>query len=180
MVAPVYDFFLGRRFPDHLARLTKLPVKGLLLDAGGGTGRISIHFHTATRKVVVSDLSFPMLVQAKRKRNLLLVQSCAERLPFEKDTFDRVLVVDALHHFYDQRQAVREIIRVLKPGGRLVIEEPDIHLFAVKIVALLENILKMNSRFLSSQEISSIISDSGLNPRIEKTKNFRTWIIADK
>lgn len=180
MVAPIYDFFLGGKFPHHLIRLLKLPSKGLLLDAGGGTGRVSIHFRSLAKNVVVSDLSFPMLFQACSKKKLFSVQSHAERLPFRDNTFDRILVVDALHHFCDQEQSIRDLIRVLKPAGRMVIEEPDINLFPVKIVALLEKILGMQSRFLSSVEICSIISKNGLNPRTEKTKNFRTWVVADK
>jgi ubiquinone/menaquinone biosynthesis C-methylase UbiE len=180
IVAPFYDYFLGRRFPHHLAHLLKIPAKGLLLDAGGGTGRVSVHFQTLAGKVVVSDLSFPMLFQARRKGGIFPVQSHAERLPFGNDTFERILVVDALHHFCDQGQAIQDLIRVLKPRGRMVIEEPDINLFAVKIVALAERFLKMQSRFLSSSEICRIISQNGLNPRIEKTKNFRTWVVADK
>jgi ubiquinone/menaquinone biosynthesis C-methylase UbiE len=180
LIAPFYDYFLGRKFPYHPARLLKLPSKGFLLDAGGGTGRVSVHFNTLAGKVVVSDLSFPMLFQASRKRGIIPVQSHTEQLPFGNESFDRILVVDALHHFCDQRQAVRELIRVLKPGGRMVIEEPDINLFPVKIVALLENLFRMQSLFLSSSEICRMISQNGLNPRTEKTKNFRTWIVADK
>jgi ubiquinone/menaquinone biosynthesis C-methylase UbiE len=180
VVAPFYDYFLGGRFPHQLARLLKLPANGLLLDAGGGTGRVSVHFQALAGKIVVSDLSFPMLFQARRKGGILPIQSHTERLPFGNETFDRILVVDALHHFCDQKQAVRELIRVLKPGGRMVIEEPDINLFAVKMVALLENLLRMQSRFLSSSEICHIISQNGLNPKTEKTKNFRTWVVAEK
>ena len=180
MVAPFYDFFLGRSFPHHLASLLKLPTKGLLLDAGGGTGRISFHFRSLAKKVVVSDLSFPMLVQARHKKSLFSVQSHAEQLPFDDNTFDRIVVVDALHHFCDQGQAIQDLIRVLKPGGRMVIEEPDITLFAVKIVAFLENFFRMQSRFLSSSEICRIVSQYGLNPGTEKTKNFRTWVVVDK
>lgn len=180
MVAPVYDYFLGRRYPRHLERLLKLSAGGLLLDSGGGTGRVSVNFQHLFKKVVISDLSFPMLFQAKRKGGILPVQSHAERLPFGNETFDRILVVDALHHFCNQEQAIREMIRVLKPGGRIVIEEPDINLFAVKIVALLENLFKMQSRFLHSSEICRIIIQEGLNARTEKTQNFRTWVVADK
>ncbi|OQY37129.1 MAG: hypothetical protein B6243_01300, partial [Anaerolineaceae bacterium 4572_5.2] len=61
-----------------------------------------------------------------------------ERFPFPDNSFDRALVVDALHHFHNQEQAIAELVRVLKKGGRLVIEEPDIHRFAIKLVALAE------------------------------------------
>ena len=180
MVAPYYDFFLGRRFPHRLAGLLKLPSRGYLLDAGGGTGRVSVHFRSFCKGVVVSDLSFPMLFQARNKKNLSSVQGHAEKLPFSSNTFDRIVVVDALHHFCDQEQAIRDLVRVLKPKGRMVIEEPDINLFPVKMVALMEKVSGMQSRFLSSKEICSIISEIGLNPRTEKTKNFRTWVVADK
>jgi ubiquinone/menaquinone biosynthesis C-methylase UbiE len=180
IIAPFYDYFLSRRFPRHLARLLKLPAKGLLLDAGGGTGRVSVHFRHLAKDIVVSDLSFPMLLQAERKKKLFPVQNIVERLPFNDNTFDRIIVVDALHHFSDQKQAIRDLIRVLSPGGRMVIEEPDINLLAVKMVAVMEKILRMQSRFLCSSEICHIISENGLNPKTEKTKNFRTWIVADK
>jgi ubiquinone/menaquinone biosynthesis C-methylase UbiE len=180
IVAPFYDYFLSRRFPRHLACLLKLPTKGFLLDAGGGTGRVSVHLKPLAKDIVVSDLSFPMLLQAWRKKKLFSVQNFVEWLPFNDNTFDRIIVVDALHHFSDQGQAIRDLIRVLKPGGRMVIEEPDINLLAVKMVAIMEKILRMQSQFLCSSEISYIISEYGLNPRIEKTKNFRTWIVVDK
>jgi len=130
--------------------------------------------------VIVMDLSFPMLVQASHKKRLLSIQGHAERLPFGDNCFDRILVVDALHHFCDQSQAIRDLIRVLKPGGRMVIEEPDINLFVVKIIALIERVLRMQSRFLSSSQICRIISQTGLIPGTEKTKHFRTWIVVDK
>jgi ubiquinone/menaquinone biosynthesis C-methylase UbiE len=180
IVAPFYDYFLSRRFPRHLADLLNLPTKGLLLDAGGGTGRVSVHFRSLAQDIVVSDLSLPMLLQARRKKKIFSVQSFTEWLPFNDSTFDRIMVVDALHHFTDQKQAIRDLIRVLKPGGRMAIEEPDINLLAVKMVAVMEKILRMQSRFLCSSEISHIISELGLYPRIKKTKNFRTWIVVDK
>jgi ubiquinone/menaquinone biosynthesis C-methylase UbiE len=180
IVAPFYDFFLGRRFPRDLARLLKLPAEGLLLDAGGGTGRVSVHFRLLAQRIVVNDISYPMLFQAKRKGDLFPVQSYVERLPFGDNVFDRIIVVDAFHHFDDQEQAISNLIRVLKPGGRMVIEEPDINLFVIKIIAIMEKILKMQSTFLSSLKISRLICENGLIPRIERTKNFRTRIVVDK
>jgi ubiquinone/menaquinone biosynthesis C-methylase UbiE len=180
IVAPFYDFFLGRWFPRDLAHLLRLPAKGLLLDAGGGTGRVSVHLQSLVKNVLVSDISFPMLVQAKRKGDLYPVQSNVERLPFGDNIFDRIVVVDSLHHFSDQEQAISDLIRVLKPRGRMVIEEPDINLFVVKIVALMERFLRMQSSFLSSSKICEILKKNDLNPRVKKTKNFRTWIVVDK
>ena len=58
-------------------------------------------------------------------------------------------MVDALHHVIHQGQTAREMYRVLKPGGRIVIEEPDIRKFGVKLIAVAEKLLLMRSHFLS-------------------------------
>ena len=47
-------------------------------------------------------------------------------------------MVDALHHVADQEATIRELWRLLKPGGRIIIEEPDIRRFEVKLLALIE------------------------------------------
>ena len=68
-------------------------------------------------------------------------------------------MVDALHHVLDQQQTGNELWRVLTPGGRLVIVEPDIHKFSVKMLALGEKMLLMRSHFLSGEEIGRLYSE---------------------
>jgi demethylmenaquinone methyltransferase/2-methoxy-6-polyprenyl-1,4-benzoquinol methylase len=179
-IAPLYDGIMGPGHPKRLRRALNLPTEGSLLDAGGGTGRISFHLVRHVSHVVICDLSFPMLVQARRKCGLMPVKAHAEKLPFPDHSFDRVLVVDALHHFCDQICALTDLLRVLKPGGRLLIEEPDIESFPVKLVALMERMLRMNSRFLSQKSLRRIIESLGVSPRFEKGPIFRFWMIIDK
>jgi demethylmenaquinone methyltransferase/2-methoxy-6-polyprenyl-1,4-benzoquinol methylase len=50
-----------------------------------------------------------------------LVQAKAEALPLPDSSFDLVLISDAWHHFVDQNGAVSEVVRVLRPAGRLYI-----------------------------------------------------------
>ena len=68
-------------------------------------------------------------------------------------------MIDALHHVINQRQTGKELWRVLAPGGRLVIVEPDIHKFSVKMLALGEKLLLMRSHFLTGEEIGSLFSE---------------------
>jgi ubiquinone/menaquinone biosynthesis C-methylase UbiE len=108
-----------------------------VLDIGCGTGR-----HTAAAyrfpdiTVIGSDLSFDDVLQARNR--LVFHDRCGEHgggrwllsaadmtcLPFEDAGFDLVICSEVLEHILDEQTAVREIMRVLKPGGTLVVSVP--------------------------------------------------------
>ena len=178
-VAPIYDHLAGKPDKSRYQRLLKLPCKGLLLDAGGGTARISSHLRNLIGQVVVSDLSHRMLRQAGKK-NIACVESRVDQLPFPDKTFDRILVVDALHHFNDQTRAIRELLRILKCGGRMAIEEYDLNHKGVKLLALAEKFMGMGSVFLKPSKIRDMIRANGIEAKIENPSRFTAWIIADK
>jgi demethylmenaquinone methyltransferase/2-methoxy-6-polyprenyl-1,4-benzoquinol methylase len=69
-------------------------------------------------------------------------------------------MVDALHHVVDQGKTARELFRLLTPGGRIAVIEPDIHKPVVKIVALGEKMLLMRSHFLDGKKIVALFTDS--------------------
>lgn len=91
-----------------------------------------------------------------------------------------MVVVDAQHHFCNQRQAVGDLLRVLKPGGRLVIEEPDIRRLVVKFVALGEKVALMRSHFYSVEQIRDMVTEHGLIGSIKRDGIFIAWIMIDK
>lgn len=180
LLAPVYDLFMPEPDLERLRRLLRLPAPGRMLEAGGGTGRVASDLLPLVGTLVVNDLSAPMLQRAKAKGPLCPVQSYVERLPFADGSFSRVLAIDALHHFNDHQVAVREMIRVLAVGGRLVIEEPNIERFPVKLVALVEKLGRMTSNFLQTEEIRSLVEAQGLDPEIACFRDFATCVVADK
>jgi ubiquinone/menaquinone biosynthesis C-methylase UbiE len=180
LIASIYDRFIGIQDHEYLQELLKLPTDGWMLDAAGGTGRVSQQFSLMSGNLVVCDLSQKMLIKAQEKGNLLPVRSHIERLPFPDKTFDRILVVDSFHHFCDQQEAISDMLRVLKPGGRMVIEEPDIHHFAVKLVAVAEKLLLMRSHFYTIGQIKNMVLDHNVNVSIEYDGRFTAWIIIDK
>jgi len=179
-LARIYDHFAGRPNLTVLRDLLGLPIRGWMLDDGGGTGRASYPFLSEVGRIVVVDASFPMLRAARRKDRLLAVKSLAEGLPFSDKCFERILVVDAFHHFHDARRSIGELSRVLKQGGRLVIEEPDLRRRAVKAVALAERLLLMKSRFFLPLSILRMLKEGGLSARLAASDRFRVWIVADK
>jgi ubiquinone/menaquinone biosynthesis C-methylase UbiE len=179
-LAPIYDRVIPPSDPERLRERLRLPVAGRLLDAGGGTGRATQALHGLVDEIVISDLSRPMLSQAQGKGDVRPVQAHAECLPFPAESFDRIVVVDALHHFCDQREAIGNLLRVLKPGGRLVIEEPDIQRLVVKLVAVAEKLALMRSHFYSAEQIRSMIAAHGLAAEISTDQVFTSWVVVDK
>jgi len=180
IVARVYDRLMLPADPDRLRDLLQLPAPVNLLDAGGGTGRASIPLRPLVNRLVISDLSMGMLRQAGKTRGLSAVRAHAERLPFPDAGFERILVVDALHHFCDASEALGDLLRVLKPGGRLVIEEPNIRRFAVRLVALAERLALMGSRFYTAGEIVAMVKTHGLSGRIHSPDGLIFWVVVEK
>lgn len=180
ILAPFYDRAIAPPDPDRLAGLLRLPAGGWLLDAGGGTGRVSALLGGRAGRLVISDLSAPMLAQAQAKGIACPVQAHVRRLPFADGHFDRVVVVDALHHFANQVEAVFELARVLRPGGRIVIEEPDIRRAGVKLMALGEKMALMGSHFHPPQHIGLMLTGAGLAAQVVDDQGFSAWIVGDK
>lgn len=179
LLAPFYEKFIHPREPVDLAALAGLPTDGALLDAGGGTGRLSQYLTQHAKHVVVADLSMDMLRQAKQKPALKAVRSHSEHLPFGDESFMSIIMVDALHHVCDQSRTVKDLFRVLAPGGTLVIEEPDLRKFAVKLIAVAEKLALMRSHFLSPERVADLFAGSGAEVRIE-TGEFNAWVIVKK
>jgi len=159
-----------------MREIAELPARGRLLDVGGGTGRVSSAIRDLVDEVIIADVSFGMLDKTDRS-SLKPVCGGSETLPFADNSFERVIMVDALHHVIHHADSAREMFRVLKPGGLLVIEEPDIRTFGVKLIALAEKLLLMRSHFLNSDQIVKLF------PNGEKTvraKDGNAWVIVRK
>jgi ubiquinone/menaquinone biosynthesis C-methylase UbiE len=159
--------------------LLALSPQHCVLDAGGGTGRIAQIMRKFVRQVVVADISAGMLREASTKENLQPVNTCSEYLSFPTETFDRVIMVDALHHVADQVKTAHELWRVLKPGGMMVIEEPDIRTSAVKLIALGEKLMLMRSHFLSPAQIAGLFNFSTARINIEAESN-QAWLVVKR
>lgn len=175
IIAPIYARVTYSAL-EKMRELGGLPVQGRLLDIGGGTGRVASALLKDVDEVVIADVSMGMLRQAPRS-TLKPVCSHSESLPFPDNSFERVIMVDALHHVIDQPASAREMLRVLKPGGRIIIKEPDINTFAVKLIALAEKLLLMRSHFLSPLQIASLFP-AGSTEIISEDSN--AWVVITK
>lgn len=118
-----------------------------VLDVASGTGDLALAFAKRVGpqgRVVMSDINSQMLT---RGRNRLIDQGCpvesvvcdAEHLPFPDASFDRVTVAFGLRNMTDKQAALREMARVLKPGGKCLVLEFS------KVAAPLEKIYDLYS-----------------------------------
>jgi demethylmenaquinone methyltransferase/2-methoxy-6-polyprenyl-1,4-benzoquinol methylase len=161
-----------------LLEILDLRPDGLLLDAGGGTGRVAQALKTMVRKVVVLDSSRAMLRYAVVK-GLETICSPAEHLPFGSDSFNHIIMVDAFHHLANQRDAISELWRVLAPGGIMVIIEPNIHKLAVKLIAIGERLLLMHSHFFPPEKIAILLERPNTQVKVIYDE-ISVWVCAER
>jgi len=94
-----------------------------ILDAGGGPGRIAEPLGRRHR-VTMCDLSAEMLALARARcgPGVAVVRADARSLPFADGAFDALVAIDLLCHVGQLEPALRELARVLRPGGRLIFD----------------------------------------------------------
>jgi demethylmenaquinone methyltransferase/2-methoxy-6-polyprenyl-1,4-benzoquinol methylase len=155
LISPLYDFIFGRRVDHEIVDLADPAEDQILLDVGGGTGRVSLLFKEKVKNAIIADSSVNMLKEAKEK-GLSIVNSNSERLPFPDESVHRVIMVDAFHHVKNQQDTLEEMWRVLKKDGFIIIQEPDINNFYVKLIAVGEKLLLMRSHFASPSRIAKM------------------------
>ncbi len=179
-IAPWYERFIRHPNMNMLTRLVESAPEHMLLDVGGGTGRIAQHFTGAFGAIWVLDLSTGMLLEAVKKSQLTPCVGMSERLPFRDGAFPRIVAVDSFHHFQDHKRAAEELLRVLRPGGRLVLEEPDIRRWPVKLVALGERLALMGSHFYSLPQMADFFSGPGRTVSLHENDGMNVWLVVDK
>ncbi len=97
---------------------------GRILENGCGVGMYVQHLQPSGGRVFGLEYDFPRACEARRRSDLL-VCAAGEGLPYPAGTFDLVLSHEVLEHVADDRRAAEEIVRALKPGGRLALFVPN-------------------------------------------------------
>ncbi len=94
-----------------------------VLELATGPGLLAKHVAPAARRMIATDYSDGMIAEAKKgdcPANLTFEVVDAMDLPYDDDSFDAVLIANALHIVPDPEQVLREIDRVLRPGGLMI------------------------------------------------------------
>ena len=113
-----------RRWRTATIRALDVSAGMRVLDLAAGTGTSSVPLADAGVEVVPCDFSYGMLAVGKRRRpDLGFVAGDATKLPFADASFDAVTISFGLRNVVDTSGALREMLRVTRPGGRLVVCE---------------------------------------------------------
>jgi ubiquinone/menaquinone biosynthesis C-methylase UbiE len=131
--------FLAMTYDRSIAKVEKAGLRELrerllaqatgdVLEIGGGTGANLPHYGPGVRSLTITEPEAPMLKRLekrvrKRSSPATVVRAPAEDLPFDDGSFDTVVSTLVLCGVDDQPRSLREIRRVLRPGGRLIFIE---------------------------------------------------------
>ena len=123
-----------------------------VLDYGCGPGIFSIKISKLCKRVNGVDISKQFVDLAKKnyklvlKKNYTVKKNISYKIPFKDQSFDKILIVDVIHHLGQKNKCFQEINRVLKKNGTLIIYEPNI----LNPLIFLMHLLDKNERGLLS------------------------------
>ncbi len=126
--AKEYDNFFApfeNRFLSNWRRetLAYLPANSRILEIGAGTGA-NFRYYPPCQNAVAGELSYEMLEIAKSKTDFIkIVQADAETLPFDTNSFDAAFAVLVFCSIAKPENAFRELTRVVKPNGKIILLE---------------------------------------------------------
>lgn len=164
------------QLPGHLdslnllLELTRPTSEDTVLDLACGPGLVACTFARQTGQVIGMDLTPAMLEQAAKRQqeqgltNLVWQLGDVQALPYADDSFSLVITRYSFHHLLDPQQTLAEMIRVCKPGGRVLVA--DVALLPEKVAAY-DHLEIMrdpsHTHALTTVEFSALFLNSGLH-----------------
>jgi ubiquinone/menaquinone biosynthesis C-methylase UbiE len=165
---------------DLLLQLLDPKRDDVILDVGGGTGRISEIIAKKSDEVFCLEPSSEKVEFAQRARpEVKSFVATVEVIPFPDNYFDKVVVIMAFHHFQDQDKAIDEMKKVMRPNGRIVIQEIDPATRRGRFLRFFETkIMRLGSKFYGPVELKSKLEAHELSAQINKEANRGYFVVA--
>jgi len=168
LLSPIYDKVISgdEKTFKQLFKLGDFKITDRVLDLGGGSGRIAKFFVGKVQEIVVVDASKGMILQCKKQTGINCVLGKAGNISFSDNCFDKVIIIDAFHHFQDQQIASQEIKRVLKENGKVIIKEVNFGRFGNWLVEKMEMIFGAKSKILSPESLAELFSKNQFRTKL--------------
>lgn len=181
-IAPRYDLLnrvlslgIDQRWRKFAVRQLHVPAGGMVLDIATGTGDVALEIARQTDtsvRIVGSDFTQGMLVLGRDKiaaspyrDRIRLVNAPCEAMPHPAALFDGITIAFGIRNVVDRQQGLREMARVLKPGGRAVILEfatPRNRLFRAVYLFYFLRVLPWLGGLISQRSAYQYLPDSVL------------------
>ena len=192
-IAPRYDLLnrllslgIDRRWRRFAVGQLQIPKGGRVLDIATGTCDVALEIARQTDPsvtIVGEDFTQGMLVQGQQKLNnssyrdrITLVNAPCEEIPHPDNSFDGITIAFGIRNVVDRQAGLKEMVRVLKPGGRAVILEfshPRSRLFRNIYYFYFQKILPWIGGLLSTRSAYQYLPDSVLEfPSQEEFKQM--------
>lgn len=179
-IAPRYDllnrllsFGIDRRWRRFAVGQLDIPPRGKVLDMATGTGDVALEIASRTPdsvQIVGEDLTQGMLIQGRKKiaaspyaHRIHLVNAPCEAIPHPDAIFDGVTIAFGIRNVVEREAGLREMCRVLKPGGRAVVLEfsqPRSRVFGVVYDVYFNRVLPFIAGLLSTRSAYRYLPDS--------------------
>ncbi len=108
-----------------------------------------------------------------RNTNCTVVKGCLELLPFEEGYFDKVIILDYLNNTANYKNAIREISRVLKTDGEVILEDLNLKNIKVKLKNIKHKLCGEKICYRYPHEIISLFSEEDFNGSLKEIENER-------
>lgn len=171
----VLSLGIDRRWRRFAVGQLSIPKNGLVLDIATGTCDVALEVAAQTDssvQIIGEDFTQGMLVQGQAKlqqsqhgSRIMLVNAPCEAIPHPDNCFDGITIAFGIRNVIDREAGLREMVRVLKPGGRAVILEfshPKNQLFRKIYYLYFQKILPAIGGMLSKRSAYEYLPDSVL------------------
>ena len=151
--------------------MAELAGRGTVLEIGVGTGRIAVPLREAGVDAVGVDISMPMVQRllAKTDGRFPVALGDATRLPFRDGSFGGAIAVHVLHLIPEWERAVRELVRVLPPGGVILVSQGSwdliAHLDVIDAFAEAAGIERRHFGLNEERDLDELLTSLGAAPR---------------
>ena len=155
---------------DLLVREGSKDAPSCIIDVGCGTGRLlrDASARWPEAQLLGVDPAEKMVAEATRLNpNAIFRLASAESLPFPDQTADMALSSLSFHHWVDQKKGLREIVRVLRPGGFFCLADHNVIMLA----------RLFGERVRSREEIQALMTGAGLTVRRQQRLGIRFVLI---